>query len=395
MTWMQWLRGVVTVRIRGEHPEALVNGALKGGLQLWSIRWTSPDHLQFEVSVSDFFKLRAYLRETGCRMHVLRRQGMPFWLAKAEKRKFFAVGLVIFLTGIYLLSSLVWDVEVKGNTRIPEEHILQVAKQEGLYPFQWSFRLTDADVLSKRLVSRLPDASWIGVEKKGTRVIIQVVETTLPQPQTLYSPRHLVASEDAVVTQILAEAGRPVVKKNHRVKRGQILISGTIGADANTRTVVAKGTVRGLVWYEYQIASPLTQKVKVYTGESITKWYAVIGSRAVQVSGYGKEPYAQAETIQELKQGKWRSWTLPLGKMKETILEVRTDVRTLSKEEARSTGILQAKANIMVKAGEDAVIRDEKILHEKSDNGKVYMKVLFEVEQSIVHEMPLVQMQGE
>jgi similar to stage IV sporulation protein len=41
------------------------------------------------------------------------------------------------------------------------------------------------------------------------------------------------------------------------------------------------------------------------------------------------------------------------------------------------------------------MIRSENILHEKTDNGKVYMKVLFEVEQSIVKEEPLVYMQGE
>ncbi|CAM3959330.1 sporulation protein YqfD [Paenibacillus alkaliterrae] len=391
----QWLKGIVTVQIRGGQPEQLVNQALSGGLELSSIRWTSKGLLEFELSVSDFFRLRAYLKETGCRSHVSKRKGLPFWLAKAERRKLFAGGLVLFIALIFMLSSLVWSVEVEGNVKLSEEQIREAARQEGLYPMQWSFRLANADVLSKQLVQKLPGSSWIGVEKKGTKVIIQVVEQTIPEQSPLQNPRDFVASADAVVTEIIAEAGRPVVKKNMRVKKGDTLISGTIGGEEYSRTVVAKGKVRGLVWYEFDIAAPLVQHVKVYTGEKKTKWYAVIGSRTLQVSGYGDHPYAASETIRHEEQAAWRKWALPIGRMKETIMEMRVEDRTLTEAEAKSVGILQAKADVLIKAGSDSIIRNEIVLHEKAENGKVYMKVLFEVEQSIVKEMPLVQMQGD
>ncbi|MFD1952636.1 sporulation protein YqfD [Paenibacillus thailandensis] len=395
MQWMQWTKGVVSVHIRGEEPEQLVNRALAGGLELWNIRWTSGGSMAFDLSVGDFFRLRPYLRKTGCRVHVVKRAGLPFWMARAGKRKFFAAGMFLFFVIIYLLSSLVWSVEISGNKRITDEQIEQAAKEEGLYPMQWSFRLAQTDVLAKRLAGKLPDAAWVGVEKEGTRVIIKVVETTQEQKPELNTPRHLVASADAVVTQILAEKGRAVVSKNQRVKRGQTLISGTIGAGENTQTVVAKGTVRGLVWYEYNIVSPLTQTYKVYTGEKETKWYAVIGSRMLQVSGFGKSAFELSEAIRTEEQAGWRDWKLPIGRMKETVMEVVQEERKLTAEEAREVGLLQAKAELTVKAGADAVVRDEIILHEKTDNGKVYMKVLFEVEQSIIEEMPLVHVQGD
>ncbi|MUT66674.1 sporulation protein YqfD [Paenibacillus sp. NEAU-GSW1] len=393
--WLQWVRGVVTVQVRGGEPERLVNRALEGGLQLASILWTSGGKLQFELSVDDYFKLRKHLKETGCRAHVTKRKGLPFWLVKVEKRKLFVTGIALFFAGVYLLSSLVWTIEVKGNVKLTEEQIFAAAKQEGLFPMQWSFRLQDADVLSKKLVTKLPGATWIGVEKKGAKVIIQVVETTEPERENLNNPRHLVASVDAVVTQIYAEKGRAVVKKNMKVKQGQTLISGTIGGGAYTQTVVAKGEVRGLVWYEFDIASPLTQQVKAYTGEKKTKWYAMIGGRALQVSGFGKNPFDSFETVVYEEQAAWRQWKLPFGRLKKTTMEVRTDERNLTEEEAKSAGMQRAKADAMLQAGPDAVIRNEIVLHEKTDNGKVYMKVLFEVEQSIVKEMPLVQMQGE
>lgn len=390
-----WLKGVVVVQARGGRPEELVNRALEGGLSLSAIRWTSSGKLEFELSVGDFFKLRPYLRQTGCRVHVVKRNGLPFWMARAEKRIWFAGGLALFFMLIFLLSSLVWKIEVEGNTRISKEQILQAAKAEGLHTLQWSFRLQNTDVLSKKLVTALPGTTWIGVEKTGTKVRIQVVEMSLPELASLNNPRHLVASADAVVTQIVAEAGKPLVRKNARVQKGQTLISGIIGNETYSKTVVAKGTVRGLVWHEYEVAAPMTQQTKVYTGGKKTKWYAVIGSRALQISGFGDNPFEQSETVTREERVSWRDWTLPFGRLKETVLESETQERTLTEEEAREVGLMQARAEVMEKAGSDAVIRDEIVLHEKADNGKVYMKVLFEVEQSIVEEMPLVHMQGD
>ncbi|KQO17652.1 sporulation protein YqfD [Paenibacillus sp. Leaf72] len=395
LKWSDWVLGVVTVTIRGGQPEQLVNRALEGGLQLASIGWTGDGKLQFDVPLSGYFRLKPFLKETGCRAHVVKRQGMPFWLARLEKRKFFIAGIALFFIGIYLLSSLIWSVEVKGNVKLTEEEIVEAARQEGIFPLQWSFRLADTDIISKRLVNKLPKATWIGVEKRGTRIIIQVAETTEPDHRELENPRHLIASADAVITEIYTERGRAVVKKNTKVRKGQTLISGTLGGGAYMQSVVAKGSVRGLVWYEFNIASPMSQQVKAYTGEKKEKWYVVIGGRALQVSGYGKNPYEQSETIVEEDKANFKSISLPFGRMKQTVMEVHTEELKLSADEARAGGILQAKANVMTKAGSDAVIRDEIVLHEKTENGKVYMKVLFEVEQSIVKEMPLVQMQGD
>ncbi|MHA7962727.1 sporulation protein YqfD [Paenibacillus sp. CAU 1782] len=390
-----WVKGEVVVEIRGGSPEELVNKCLAGGLSLSSIARTSNGVMRFTLSVSDFFRLRPYLKETSCRVHVISRHGLPFLLRRAERRIGFAAGLTFFFVLLFLLSSLVWSVDVEGNTRLTREEVLNAAKSEGLYPMQWSFRLQDADVLSKRLVSALPGTTWVGVEKKGTKVRIQVVEMTLPEKPPLQNPRHLVASADAVITQIVAETGKAVVKKNTRVKAGQTLISGIIGSETNNKTVVAQGTVRGLVWYEYDIASPMVQKVKVYTGDKKTRWYAVIGSRALQVSGFGNPGFEQSESIEHMELLSWRKWSLPVGRMKETIMDAEMRERELTQEEAKNNGILGAKADIMEKAGIDVLFRDEIVLHEKAENGKVYMKVLFEVEQSIVKELPIVQMQGD
>ncbi|MCJ8011419.1 sporulation protein YqfD [Paenibacillus sp. KQZ6P-2] len=390
------IRGCVRITVKGEHVDHLINDLAESGIPVWDIRPTSNHTADMKLLLSDFHALRPLLKRTGCRMHVAERIGLPFRIVKLYKRKFFAAGIVLFFIMLLLLSSLVWNVNVTGNEKLASEDILKVARQAGIRPFQWIFRLDEPDKLARELSMKLPGTSWVGVERKGTTITIQIVEAAEPEKTPLVSPRHLVSRTDAVVTSIYAEQGRPLVQKNTRVKKGQVLISGILGdGAANSQTVVAKGEVKGLVWHEYNLQVPLVQKQKVYTGERKNKSYLVLGNRAIQLWGYGKESFEKSETLTELDPLTWRSIVLPFGWMTEKVMEVTEAQETLQPEEAKKLGLQGAVRDILAKYGSDSQIISQKILHEKKENGKVYMKVLFEVEEKIAEELPLVHSQGE
>ncbi|OXM86107.1 sporulation protein YqfD [Paenibacillus rigui] len=384
------LRGYVLVQMRGPRLEVMINRMIENGMSIWDIRLLGESRAELYILIKDFFRLRPLLKETGCRVHVLKRFGLPFMLDKLEKRKFFAIGLVCFFIGLYLLSSVVWQVRVEGNELISTNQILEAAKKEGLYKLQWKHRLKDTDALSKSLQNDLPGASWVGVEVHGTHIIIKVVEATIPQKPPLMSPRHLVASKNAMITSIFAEKGRPMVKANTYVRKGDILISGIIGDETHQQTVIASGQVKGLVWYTPTVEVPLVQYYKVYTGETRKRFYLVMGNRGLQLTGYGKLPFEQYETLPERKTLQWRNWSLPIGWLNEKLMATSLVEQPIDPQEAKSLGIEQAKAEILSLAGKDSKIVSEKILHEKTENGKVYMEVHLEVEESITLEQPIV-----
>jgi similar to stage IV sporulation protein len=383
------IRGYVMIEVRGQRIEQLINSLVEKRMSIWDIRFHQASAKMY-ISLKDFFRLRPLLKETGCRVHVHERFGLPFTLNKLEKRKIFAMGMVGFIIGLYLLSSLVWQVRVEGNESISTSDILQTAKQEGIYKLQWKFRLADADVLSKNLQGKLPGTAWVGVEIQGTQIVIKVVEATVPDKPQLLNPRHLVASKSALITSIYAEKGRPVVKPNTYVRKGDILISGILGDELNQQTVVAKGQVKGIVWYTPQIEVPLLRQYKIYTGTTQTRSYLVLGSRALQLSGYGKLGFEQFETLPERKILHWRDYILPLGWLREKIMEIKLIDQPLELQEARAIGIEQAKLEIIAAADGEAKVVNEKILHEKTDNGKVYMEVHLEVEESIAAEQAII-----
>ncbi|WP_239617417.1 sporulation protein YqfD [Cohnella mopanensis] len=388
-SWVATIRGYVWVKLIGGEPEVFLNAATREQVPLWNISFSPAGQLTFGVSVPDFFRLRPLLRGCGSRTRIISRHGLPFRMARLSRRKTFAGGMLAFVLALFLLSTFVWDVRIEGNTAIPEEKILQAAREEGVYTFQWSFRLQDAASLSQRLALRLPEAAWIGVDKRGTSISITVIDSTKPEKTALEGPRHLVAKTDAVITRIIAENGRPKVERNDRVRKGDILISGVLGDERNNKTVISKGKVMGLVWHEYRIESPLVTKSKNLTGVTQDRSYLIIGNRALQISGYGEPSYEISQTRTTVHRAQLWKRLLPFGTMKEHELEVVELEKVRTPAEAKLAGLEQARSEMLAKAGKDAVIKAEKILHEHTENGKVLLTVLFEVEQSIAIERPI------
>jgi similar to stage IV sporulation protein len=389
-TWVAMLRGYVWVKLIGGEPEKFLNAATNEKIALWNLSFTKEGRLTFGVSIPDFFRLRPLLRNNGSRTRIISRHGLPFRMALLSRRKAFAGGMLAFVAALFVLSTLVWSVKIEGGSSIPEEKILQVARAEGIYTYQWSFRLQDAASLSQRLALHLPEAAWIGVDKQGTAITITVIDSTKPDQKPLESPRHLIAKTDAVITRVVAENGRPKVERNDRVRKGDVLISGILGdGGAHSKLVVSKGKVMGLVWHEFRIASPLKTKAKSFTGVSQDRKYLIIGNRALQISGYREQAYESSQTRTTLHRAQIWKRLLPFGTMTEHEQEVVEVEQKLSPAQAKEAGLAQARAELLAKCGKDAIIRAENILHEHTDNGKVLLTVLFEVEQSIEIERPI------
>jgi len=385
-TWVAAVRGYVWVRLIGGDAQQFLALAVAQRIGLWNIAYTPQGELTFGITVPDFFRLPPVLRKCGSRTRIIQKRGLPFQMARLAKRKTFAVGMLAFIALLFLLSTFVWQVKVEGETAIPKQQILQAARQEGLYPLQWAPRMKEPQELADKLAARLPDAAWVGVERKGATMYITVVDATKPDAQAGAGPRDLVAKADAVVTKVAAENGRPLVKRHDRVKKGQVLVSGqTLG-----KAVVSKGAVMGLVWHEMTISSPLVRETKTLTGEAKKRNYWVIGNRALQITGYGGVPYEQSRTSATYLPWRIFSWRLPLGIMQESEMEVEITRDELTAEEAKQAGMAQARAELLALCGPEARVTSENILHEQIEHGKVMLTVLFEVEQSIAVGRPIV-----
>lgn len=389
---IHWWQGYVVITIRGEKLERLINRMMYQRLAAWDMVRTSRDDAQLAITLKDFFRLRPLLKETGCRVRVKKKIGLPFIVRRMSRRISFSLGALSFCLLLYLLSMLIWTVEIEGVS-LPENEVLfreELAKM-GVKPGKFKFLVDDPQVIQQNMIEALPDVTWVGFQFQGTKALLKVVEKTNPEVAERLSPRNLIAKKKAVVYDLFVEQGEPKVKPNQYVRPGDILVSGVIGSAETQQIVPAKGRVMGEVWYESNVSIPLIRTKNVYTGETKDEYYVHIGSIPIKVWGFKKAEFAQFDRHEELVKANIRNWTLPLAWNKVTLKATEEVETTLTEQEAAQLALEMSRAALLRDIEPDAEIKEENVLRKRIEHGKVYMKIHYSVIEDIAKEQLIFQ----
>jgi similar to stage IV sporulation protein len=403
----RWLSGYVTVRceaVPGRAP-LVVDDLRARQIEMWDIVMVPPQQPQpeqedmqrfsFNLRMRQFRLIRAVLRAHRCRARIVRRMGGPVVFRAMRKRPFFLVGGVLFCLILYIISSLIWFVQVTGNERLPRELVLEVAKAYGVVPFRWRSAVSEPALLSKQMQQRLPGTAWVGVELRGVKVVIHIVEAKVVPQQPTMRPRHLVAKKTAVIRTIIADRGKPVVSVHKKVKAGDVLISGIIGSDEHAQLVSASGVVTGLVWYEVHSRLPFRQQLAVFSGRQQVKRYLFVGRRALQWSGYRLLPFAKAHVEPTYIPVILFSHRFPFGEYRERIREVQSIDSRLTPTQAKHFAVEQAKLHLIRKLSDRSPstviprITRQKLLLSRQTKTELRLQLFFEVEEDIAVAEPI------
>lgn len=87
-----FLNGYVEVLICGGQTERFFNLCMARGIVVRNLRQNKDKSFTCIFSVSHFFLLGPIRRKTKVRIHILEKQGLPFWVEKGVKRKAFFSG---------------------------------------------------------------------------------------------------------------------------------------------------------------------------------------------------------------------------------------------------------------------------------------------------------------
>lgn len=323
----RYLFGQVAIIVRGRAVEKFMNMAVRRGILLWDVTRIAPDAIRARTRLHGLRALRHIARRTGSRLEFRERVGLPFWLARLRRRQGLIVGTVFFFAALAFLSSFCWFVEVDGNTRVPEERILEAARAAGLHPGIPRWRCNPGRV-ERALCAKLPELAWAGVELRGTRAYIRVVEKKLPAAGPR-GPTNVVARKAGLIKEILVLSGQAAVQVGATVEPGEVLISGRVevpvppdrqaGTAAKEppptrlRFVRAQGIVRARVWYEAQGRAPMVEQGVRPTGRHTRSVVLRIGTRAVRVRGPASSPYPRCRTeTRTVRLPDWRNLALPV-----------------------------------------------------------------------------------
>ncbi|MBQ2879355.1 MAG: sporulation protein YqfD [Anaerotignum sp.] len=264
------LRGYVTIIVKGFSAERFVNMAAFRGVPLWEITREGVSVTMKAAGGSEDI-LFACAEKTGCTVEILFYGGLPVILKRFRKKQVWSLGLLLFAAGLYILSSFVWTVRVEGNERMAEQDILSACEEMGLKPAAWKNNV-DTAAVTKGLLTRFSDISWVSVGIHGTDAVIRMAETIEKAEMVdRVTPCDVVAAQDGIIVSVTAERGTPLVQVGDVVQKGDVLISsellvGEEGEEQHTDHTAAEGTVMARIWQRLMEEMPLQYEEKQYSG---------------------------------------------------------------------------------------------------------------------------------
>lgn len=380
---ISYVLGFVDIVVEGYYIERFINICASKNIFLWNLKRDKDTILYARVGRQDFKKLREVCRKTQCKMKINHKKGISFLLNQYKKRKIFACLLIFIVLFIITLSNFVWNIEITGNSTIPSNEILQIANDEGLKIGRWKSKIEIKSIINKLRLER-DDIAWVGIEIKGTNVIIKIVEADR-KPEIIDEDDYcnIVASKSGMILKVNAVNGTPLVKQGDIVKKGDIIIGGWMeGKYTATRYVHAQGQVIAKVWYTNKQKVYLSETEKQETGDFENKYSININNFKINL--YKRlSNFENYDTIEENKKLKlFSDFYLPIEFVKYTNKEYKNIEVNHSVEEAKNIGIEKAKQEL-----DKQIENKDNILNEQIDVKEsaeyVEVEVTYEVQENI------------
>ncbi len=268
---LRWIAGYVVFTIQGSGQERFLNLCARCGYTVWNIKRT--DCFFVSIARSKYRLLKNPARQTGVKIRVYRKCGLPFLLGKLPNFRSMAVGLGVFALVLCFLSTRVWSIRVQGNERINADLLLLTAEEMGLKEGMARQKL-DTLELQNRLMLSYPQIAWISLNTRGSTVTVCIGEKE-DKPEIWNSDSkimNITAAKDGQVIYVEATHGTPQVKAGDGVAKGQLLVSGITETKYSNLFTRATARVIARVKHNYELSVPLQQEVLEPTGTVIIRY---------------------------------------------------------------------------------------------------------------------------
>ena len=192
----------------------------------------------------------------------------------------------------YLLTSLIWNVEVIGTNQITSNQVIDFLKKNEInVPVaQRSLEIKSIETL---LYKNFDNFKFVEVYVEGSNLIIFVKEKTKETAEIKSrEPTSIVSRKNAIINKVIAKSGQPVVKEGNVVYEGQTLVMGIVKNKNSDEFVMvpSEGTIYGKTYYNFELKEEKLKDINVATNKSKSAYYLKINGKSIKIIG-DKKPY--------------------------------------------------------------------------------------------------------
>ncbi len=290
---LRFLKGTVSFSAENGFPERLIAHCGKEELALFDVSATETGVLA-RCLLREFPQIEALAEKYGVTVVKERERGLPVILRRHKLRFMLPCMLLLGLFLLFFSQSFLWTVEVQGNRTLTDEAILTVLEEEGLTRMTF-LPSTDLRMICEEVMLKLPQLSFITLNRYGSRIEAIVAERDLAPQIQPEEPCDIVAAADGVVRSIEVYNGEETTGPGYAVQEGEILVHGHYQTKKGQEMLVhADAKVIAEVFFEKTISIDLNEIRKQDTGEVTNRTFFYCFGFKIPLS-FPKEPEGDYE----------------------------------------------------------------------------------------------------
>ncbi|MCI8641062.1 MAG: sporulation protein YqfD [Clostridia bacterium] len=380
---LNYIIGYIRISIEGYYIERFINISRNNKITIWNLRRDKNVKLELNVGIKDLKKVAKIAKQTQCKLKIIKKRGIPFIFNKYKKRKIFLAFLILLMLLLGISSNFIWNIEIiEENEEIVQE-LEKDIQEAGLTIGKLKSKVNTKEIINKVRLQR-EDIAWMGIELKGTNVIVKVVKST-SKPEIIDEEDYcsIVSDKQGIITKINAQNGTIVAKVGDTVNVGTTLINGWMeGKYTGIRYVHAKGEIQAKVWYSESMTIPYEATERSETGKIENKYKIKFNNFEINFSKRLSKFEIYDTIYSENKFKIFQDFYLPISLVKTTNKEIIEETKKYTPEEAMNIGIqkLQEKLDDQIEDKEKIV---NKIINKEEKEEGIEINVIYEVLENI------------
>ena len=327
--------GYVKIKVESVFIERFINICISKRIFIWDIQREKSSIMYANIGIKDFKRLKNVAKKTKSKVSIEGKYGIPLLLHRYRKRKNFFILCSIILISLVAMSRFVWNIEIEGLQTIPKEEFMQELNDYGLKIGTRKSLIDSNSIINKMRLTR-DDISWMGIDIKGTNIIIKIKEKEkAPIVINKSDYCNIVSNKTGLITKINVQDGTKAVEIGDMVKEGDVLVLGLLEGkfSGETRYVHAIADVDAKVWYSKKEKFYYNQDIRKETGQIENKYSIKFNNFKINFTKTLSK-FQNYDTICKSKKILlFPNFYLPIEIVKKTNIEYKKISKTFTEEE--------------------------------------------------------------
>lgn len=365
-------KGIITVEVSVISPEKFLNALWNKKIKISKVNKVDITTIRFQIDYEDYEELYELVTRFRGKCKIVSEKGIIFFLKRLKRQASVIAGLLIFLAGLIILSTHIWSIEIDTKKNISPYEIRKVLTELGVSP---GIKKSDLDVysLEKKVESMNKDILWIRARIEGSTLKVVIEEKVTPPTIKESEGGDCIAKMDGEVKRIYVSTGTAKVNPGDIVKAGDVLISSVQGREGDEYSVDAKGTVVANTFYEKEMEILIKGKKIESTGRK---------DKDIYLSFWGNKIYLKKAINNFKYYDRIKDESSFVNKV--TYFERGEKEVDLEKDKEIENGAKKLEESLIKDLSNNAKVTEKKIETQDLGDGKLRLRVVFVVEQSII-----------